>query len=119
MESKKVREIWFLKIDGGPYPCKAFLLLFCVVILDQQVNMIIENKYGLTEILKVYLKICILTLLIFQHVNNLSMQIDLEETLRSAEAIYHQLAAVQDKLPRHICEILSFAYDDEEENKTI
>ena len=47
------------------------------------------------------------------------MQIDLEETLRSAEAIYHQLAAVQDKLPRHICEILSFAYDDEEENKTI
>lgn len=34
-------------------PCPAFLLLFCVAILDGQVNMIIENKFGLTEILKV------------------------------------------------------------------
>jgi hypothetical protein len=82
-------------------PCKSFLLLCCVAILDTQVNMIIENKFGLTEILK--------------HVNNLSMKIDLEKTLRSAEAIYHQLAVVQDKLPRHICEILSFAYDEDSE----
>uniref|UniRef100_A0AC34RMS9 Rab-GAP TBC domain-containing protein n=1 Tax=Panagrolaimus sp. JU765 TaxID=591449 RepID=A0AC34RMS9_9BILA len=76
-------------------PCKNFLLLFCVAILDGQMNMIIENKFGLTEILK--------------HINNLSMKINLDETLRTAEAIYHQLAAVQDKLPRHICEILSFS----------
>uniref|UniRef100_A0A915E2X4 Rab-GAP TBC domain-containing protein n=1 Tax=Ditylenchus dipsaci TaxID=166011 RepID=A0A915E2X4_9BILA len=82
-------------------PCQNFLLLFCVAILDGQVNMIIENKFGLTEILK--------------HINNLSMKIDLEKTLRIAEAIYHQLAAVQDKLPRHICEILSFTVDDQQE----
>ena len=36
------------------------------------------------------------------------MHIDVQQTLCTAEAIYHQLAAVQDKLPRHICEILSF-----------
>lgn len=34
-------------------PCQSFLLLFCVAILDGQMNMIIENKFGLTEILKV------------------------------------------------------------------
>jgi hypothetical protein len=34
------------------------------------------------------------------------MHIDLEETLTSAEAIFHQLAATQDKLPRHVCQIL-------------
>jgi len=39
-------------------------------------------------------------------VNDLSMHIDLEQTLTNAEAIYHQLAASQDKLPRHICGIL-------------
>jgi hypothetical protein len=34
------------------------------------------------------------------------MHVNLDETLTSAEAIYHQLAASQDKLPRHICDIL-------------
>ncbi|KAI1726786.1 rab-GTPase-TBC domain-containing protein [Ditylenchus destructor] len=84
-------------------PCPAFLLLFCVAILDGQMNMIIENKFGLTEILK--------------HVNNLSMKINLEKTLRTAEAIFHQLAAVQDKLPRHICEILSFSFDEDDASR--
>uniref|UniRef100_A0A914UJ48 Rab-GAP TBC domain-containing protein n=1 Tax=Plectus sambesii TaxID=2011161 RepID=A0A914UJ48_9BILA len=73
-------------------PCENFHLLICVAILDKQMNFIIENKFGLTEILK--------------HVNDLSTHIDLEQTLISAEAIYHQLAASQDKLPRHICAIL-------------
>ncbi|VDM39880.1 unnamed protein product [Toxocara canis] len=74
-------------------PCSNFHLLICVAILDKQMNFIIENKFALIEILK--------------HVNDLSMNIDLEETLISAEAIFHQLAASQDKLPRHICKILS------------
>jgi len=74
-------------------PCANFHLLICVAILDRQMHYIIENKFGLTEILK--------------HVNDLSMHIDLEETLTSAEAIYHQLAATQDKLPRHVCQILN------------
>uniref|UniRef100_A0A0R3RVK5 TBC1 domain family member 15 n=1 Tax=Elaeophora elaphi TaxID=1147741 RepID=A0A0R3RVK5_9BILA len=74
-------------------PCSNFHLLICVAILDQQMNFIIENKFGLTEILK--------------HVNDLSMHIDLNDTLTSAEAIFHQLAASQDKLPIHVCKILS------------
>jgi hypothetical protein len=39
------------------------------------------------------------------------MKIELEHMLCVSEAIYHQLAAVQDKLPRHICEILSFSFN--------
>lgn len=74
-------------------PCSNFHLLICVAILDQQMNFILENKFGLTEILK--------------HVNDLSMNINLNDTLTSAEAIFHQLAASQDKLPLHVCKILS------------
>ncbi|KAI6224998.1 hypothetical protein M3Y95_00811800 [Aphelenchoides besseyi] len=78
-------------------PCQNFLLLICAAILDGEINMIIVNNFGLTEILK--------------HVNNLSMKMDLNQMLRDAEAIFHQLAAVQDKLPPHICEILGFVHD--------
>jgi len=75
-------------------PCRNFHLLICVAILDRQTSVIIENKFGLTEILK--------------HINDLSMHIDVEDTLSSAEAIYHQLAASQDKLPTHVNDILGF-----------
>lgn len=34
-------------------PCQNFLLLICAAILDGETNMIILNKFGLTEILKV------------------------------------------------------------------
>ncbi|VDO52605.1 unnamed protein product [Onchocerca flexuosa] len=44
---------------------------------------------------------------LWEHVNDLSMHIDLNETLTTAEAIFHQLAASQDKLPIHVCKILS------------
>ncbi|KHN87450.1 TBC1 domain family member 15 [Toxocara canis] len=82
-------------------PCANFHLLMCVAILDKQMNFITENKFGLTEILK--------------HVNDLSMNIDLDETLTSAEAIFHQLAASQNKLPKHLCNILSLGCDVTEE----
>lgn len=36
------------------------------------------------------------------------MCLNLEEILRIAEGIYHQLAATQDKLPSHICDYLGF-----------
>lgn len=36
------------------------------------------------------------------------MRLDLDEILRIAEGIYHQLAATQDKLPSHICDYLGF-----------
>jgi hypothetical protein len=34
-------------------PCKNFHLLICAAILDTEKNMLIENNYGFTEILKV------------------------------------------------------------------
>lgn len=80
-------------------PCQNFLLLICAAILDGEVNMIMVNNFGLTEILK--------------HVNNLSMKMDLRTVLLDSEAIFHQLAAVQDKLPKHVCEILGFTYDED------
>uniref|UniRef100_A0A915CGA1 TBC1 domain family member 15 n=2 Tax=Parascaris TaxID=6254 RepID=A0A915CGA1_PARUN len=86
-----IMRLWEVLWTG--LPCSNFHLLICVALLDKQVNFIIENKFGLIEILK--------------HVNDLSMNIDLEETLTSAEAIFHQLSASQDKLPSHICKILS------------
>lgn len=93
----------FWEVLWTDIPCANFLLLVCAAILDGEMNMIILNKFGLTEILK--------------HVNNLSMKLDLDRVLRDAEAIYHQLAAVQDKLPRHICEILHFAFDESAESQ--
>ena len=38
-------------------PCRTFMLLFCVSILDTQTDIIIENRFGLTEILKVFLNV--------------------------------------------------------------
>lgn len=72
--------------------CKNFLLLVCVAILEEQTHFIIDNKFGLTEILK--------------HVNDLSMNIDVDKALVVAEGIFHQLAGIQDKLPSHVCNIL-------------
>ncbi|KAI6183616.1 hypothetical protein M3Y97_00507600 [Aphelenchoides bicaudatus] len=87
-------------------PCKNFLLIICAAILDGETSIIIANNFGLTEILK--------------HVNNLSMKMDLRDVLLSAEAIYHQLAAVQDKLPKHVCEIIGFSYDEtQDRNKQL
>lgn len=38
-------------------PCKNFHLLICAAILDTEKNILIENNYGFTEILKVIFKI--------------------------------------------------------------
>uniref|UniRef100_A0AC35TZJ2 Rab-GAP TBC domain-containing protein n=1 Tax=Rhabditophanes sp. KR3021 TaxID=114890 RepID=A0AC35TZJ2_9BILA len=91
-EFKDIMTIW--EVFWTDIPCQNFLLLFCLVILDKQSNIIINNNFGLTEILK--------------HVNNLSMTIDFNATLTEAESRYHQLAALQDKLPRKVCDILGF-----------
>ncbi|CAI5440754.1 unnamed protein product [Caenorhabditis angaria] len=84
-------KLWEVLWTGQP--CASFLLLICVAILDSQTNVIIDNKFGLTEILK--------------HVNDLSMHLNVEEILTAAEAIFHQLSASQNKLPIHICQYLN------------
>ncbi|KAJ1372987.1 hypothetical protein KIN20_035305 [Parelaphostrongylus tenuis] len=84
-------KLWEVLWTGQP--CPNFLLLICVAILDGQMNVIIDNGFGLTEILK--------------HVNDLSMHLVLDDILTAAEAIFHQLSASQDKLPAHICDYLN------------
>lgn len=63
-------------------PCPNFHLVLCVAILDCEKNILIENRYGFTEILK--------------HVNDLSLKIDVDKILRRAESIYLQLHATPD-----------------------
>ncbi|KAK2721444.1 TBC1 domain family member 15-like isoform X1 [Artemia franciscana] len=56
-----------------------FHLLLALAILDSQRSMILENRFGFTEILK--------------HANDLALRLDLEELLTRAEAIYEQVKA--------------------------
>ncbi|XP_054743675.1 TBC1 domain family member 15 [Anastrepha obliqua] len=72
-------------------PCPNFHLFISVSILDQQTDLIIENKYEFTEILK--------------HINELSGCIDVKRTLEIAEAIYLQIKAAED-LPNDIRKII-------------
>ncbi|GFX80597.1 TBC1 domain family member 15 [Trichonephila clavipes] len=71
----EIMKLWEVLWTG--MPCQSFHLLICIAILDSEKMTIMENDYGLTEILK--------------HVNEMSYKINLEETLCKAEAIYHQI----------------------------
>ncbi|XP_014468317.1 PREDICTED: TBC1 domain family member 15-like [Dinoponera quadriceps] len=78
-----IMKLW--EILWTDLPCKNFHLLFCAAILDTEKNILIENNYGFTEILK--------------HINDLSLHIELPWTLSKAEGIYYQLMSVADQLP--------------------
>lgn len=67
--------LWEVMWTGRP--CPNFHLLVACALLDTEKNTIMENKFGFTEILK--------------HINDISLRIDLETTLKKAEAIYYQL----------------------------
>ncbi|XP_026732449.1 TBC1 domain family member 15 isoform X6 [Trichoplusia ni] len=60
-------------------PCANFHLLICVAILDAEKDILISKDYGFTEILK--------------HVNDLSMCLDVDKILSTAEGIYHQVVS--------------------------
>ncbi|XP_052808211.1 TBC1 domain family member 15-like [Mya arenaria] len=74
-------------------PCQNFHLLICLAVLDTEKTTLMENKFGLTEILK--------------HINDMSMAIHLEETLKKSEGIFLQLKSAK-HLPDTIKEILGF-----------
>lgn len=59
------------------YPCKNFLLLVSVAILEQERDTIIGNNFGFTEILK--------------HINELAGTLDLNTILDKAEGTYNQI----------------------------
>lgn len=72
-------------------PCKNFHLLICVAILLMKKDDIMANGYGFNEILK--------------FVNDLSLRIDLDQTLIFAEGLYMQLSSFKN-LPSPICEMI-------------
>ncbi|EFN78563.1 TBC1 domain family member 15 [Harpegnathos saltator] len=85
-----IMKLW--EILWTDLPCKNFHLLFCAAILDTEKNILIENNYGFTEILK--------------HINDLSLHIELPWTLSKAEGIYYQLMGAADQLPDSVRAII-------------
>ncbi|XP_055335477.1 TBC1 domain family member 17-like isoform X2 [Paramacrobiotus metropolitanus] len=94
-----VMRLWEIFWTG--FPCKNFHLLFGYAILEVEKNTIVENKFSSTEILR--------------HINDLSMNIDLERTLKLAESIYHQLMGAEE-LPTSIRKIIGLATASETSN---
>ncbi|XP_076673409.1 TBC1 domain family member 15/17 isoform X2 [Andrena cerasifolii] len=85
-----IMKLW--EILWTDLPCKNFHLLLCAAILDTEKTILMENRYGFTEILK--------------HINDLSLHIELPWTLSKAEGIYHQLMSVEDQLPDNVRTII-------------
>ncbi|XP_053612479.1 TBC1 domain family member 15 isoform X2 [Plodia interpunctella] len=74
---RDIMRLWEVLWTG--LPCANFHLLICVAILDAEMDVIMSRDYGFTEILK--------------HVNDLSMCLDVDRILSSAEGIYHQIVS--------------------------
>ncbi|KAL4710678.1 hypothetical protein ACJJTC_003314 [Scirpophaga incertulas] len=72
---RDIMRLWEVLWTG--LPCNNFHLLICVAILDAEKETFINRDFGFTEILK--------------HVNDLSMCLDVDRILSSAEGIYHQI----------------------------
>ncbi|XP_013187321.2 TBC1 domain family member 15 isoform X2 [Amyelois transitella] len=74
---RDIMRVWEVLWTG--LPCANFHLLICVAILDAEKDVLIRGDYGFTEILK--------------HVNDLSMCLDVNKILSSAEGIFHQIVS--------------------------
>ncbi|XP_046962059.1 TBC1 domain family member 15 isoform X2 [Vanessa cardui] len=72
---RDIMRLWEVLWTG--LPCANFHLFVCVAILDSEKDVLISKDYGFTEILK--------------HVNDLSMCLDVDRILSTAEGIYHQI----------------------------
>lgn len=85
----EIQRLW--EVIWTDRPCLNFHLIISLAILESEKSTLLENKFGFTEILK--------------HINDISLSIPLEETLRKAEAIFLQLRDYK-KLPPSVKEIL-------------
>ncbi|KAH1180947.1 hypothetical protein KIL84_001881 [Mauremys mutica] len=84
-----VLQLWEVLWTG--LPCPSFHLLVACGILDSEREALMNSGFGFSEILK--------------HINELTMKMNVEETLSRAEALYRQLAA-SPELPRNVQELL-------------
>jgi hypothetical protein len=71
--------LWEVLFTG--LPCPNYQLFISLAILDEEMDVIIENEYKFTDILK--------------HINDLSYKIDLKKVLEKAESIYLQIKATK------------------------
>ncbi|KAK6171577.1 hypothetical protein SNE40_019734 [Patella caerulea] len=85
----EIQRLW--EVMWTDKPCKNFHLIISLAILDSEKSTLMENNFGFTEILK--------------HINDISLSIPLEDTLKKAEGIFLQLKKYK-KLPNDIKEIL-------------
>lgn len=85
----EIQRLW--EVLWTDRPCNNFHLVISLAILDNEKSTLMENKFGFTEILK--------------HINDISLSIPLEDTLRKAEGIFLQLKEYK-KLPKVVKEIL-------------
>lgn len=81
----------FWEVLWSVIECKNYHLLICISILLMKKSEIMANRFGFNEILK--------------FINDMSLQIDLEETLIKAEGLYIQLKRYK-QLPSEIGDIL-------------
>lgn len=96
-------------------PCQNFHLLVCCAILDSEKQKIMEENYGFNEILKVETRvqqICSVwsvqsqlntPVSLFQHINELSMKLDIEEILQKAEGISLQIRSCKVRSLSQLC----------------
>lgn len=92
-------------------PCKNLHLLICAAILDTEKSALMENNMEFTEILRVLISrssfYAAMTVINFlQHINDLSLHIELPWALSKAEGIYHQLVEVAHELPDNVRAII-------------
>ncbi|XP_041352062.1 TBC1 domain family member 15-like isoform X2 [Gigantopelta aegis] len=85
----EIQRLW--EIVWTDRPCKNFHLVISLAILDSEKSTLMESSFGFTEILK--------------HINDISLSIPLEDTLKKAEGIFLQLKTYK-KLPVTVKEIL-------------
>lgn len=91
LSQEDVMNLWEVMWTG--LPCKNFHLLICVAILENEKEVLISNKYGFTEILKVTLKkkVNFNKYKFLQHINELAGHLNVPEILSRAEGIYNQI----------------------------
>ncbi|XP_078000434.1 TBC1 domain family member 15-like isoform X2 [Glandiceps talaboti] len=90
-----IMRLWEVMWTG--LPCSNYHLLICLSILDTEKQTLIQNDCGFNDILK--------------HINELSLGIDIEDTLKKAEGIYLQLTQCE-QLPGTIKDILGLHSDE-------
>jgi len=69
-------------------PGPSFQLFIGLAILEEHKTTIMEHRYGLSEILR--------------QIKDLTLRIELCETMKNAEAIYRKILATEEKLPNNI-----------------